>query len=266
MFLKNVDELIKKYSKMKKHLEENIYRLPRGGLRTNMHGSECYFYWLDPVCEKKNGIYLRKNIPEDMKMIQDLAEKKYCKEALDVVDKDLQALASVKKKMSWKTVGEVYDEMNEGLKQFITPLEISNEEAARRWKETRYSKNPRDFGDTRFFANDKTQVRSKSELIIANRLLELDIPFKYEKLYTMKDGNKYYPDFTVLNAKTGVVYIWEHYGLMDVAEYRNKALKKIEMYTEYERENGVKFIATFESNGQSLNPDYINNIIENNFR
>ena len=45
-------------------------------------------------------------------------------------------------------------------------------------------------------------VRSKSEVMIADMYYELGIPYRYEAQLLLKNGKKKYPDFTLLKTKT----------------------------------------------------------------
>jgi len=67
-------------------------------------------------------------------------------------------------------------------------------------------------------------VRSKSEVIIADKLTRYQIPFEYEKRLEA-GGYGFWPDFTI---KVGdQTYYWEHLGLLDLEQYRqNWAIKK----------------------------------------
>lgn len=68
-------------------------------------------------------------------------------------------------------------------------------------------------------------VRSKSEVIIANILTERGIFFDYEPSMRPIGGAAYSPDFAI--SHKGVVYYWEHLGMLDNDEYAaNWAIKK----------------------------------------
>ena len=62
-------------------------------------------------------------------------------------------------------------------------------------------------------------VRSKSEVIITNMLVERDIPFRYEVPLYAPDGTFYLPDFTI--TWQGQEWYWEHVGRLDLEHYRN---------------------------------------------
>ena len=61
-------------------------------------------------------------------------------------------------------------------------------------------------------------VRSKSEVIIADILYKLGIPYVYEKKLKTREG-AVYPDFTVRHPYEGNTYYLEHAGMLDKADY-----------------------------------------------
>jgi UvrD-like helicase C-terminal domain len=63
-------------------------------------------------------------------------------------------------------------------------------------------------------------VRSKSEVIIANLLHGLGIPYAYEQPLLGRDGSIRYPDFTIEDAETGQHVFLEHLGMMTEPAYR----------------------------------------------
>ncbi len=77
-------------------------------------------------------------------------------------------------------------------------------------------------------------VRSKSEIIIADRLADLDVDYIYEKPLEIKGVTKY-PDFTIEDDETGHRFIWEHCGMMYNPEYRARWEKKLQWY----RKSGI---------------------------
>ena len=60
-------------------------------------------------------------------------------------------------------------------------------------------------------------VRSKSEVIVADRLTSNGIIYHYEEELKLKhDDGKVttrYPDFTIHDDDSGVTYYWEHLGM-----------------------------------------------------
>ncbi len=62
-------------------------------------------------------------------------------------------------------------------------------------------------------------VRSKSEVIVANTLRFLGVPYLYEEPLAMPDGSVRLPDFTIKRTGQASVY-WEHLGMLDNPAYR----------------------------------------------
>jgi hypothetical protein len=77
-------------------------------------------------------------------------------------------------------------------------------------------------------------VRSKSELIIADRLHSNSVDYIYEHPL-MLGGHTRYPDFTIEDAESGRTIYWEHCGLLVDPVYRRRWEAKLKWYLD----NGV---------------------------
>ena len=73
-------------------------------------------------------------------------------------------------------------------------------------------------------------VRSKSEVIIANLLDGLKLPYGYEQPFTAPDGSVRYPDFTIDDGETGRRLLIEHLGMLDRPDYVRRWKAKEEWY------------------------------------
>ena len=89
-------------------------------------------------------------------------------------------------------------------------------------------------------------VRSKSEAIITNMLVDREIPFKYEEPLYAPDGTMFLPDFTV--TFRGEEYYWEHVGRTSDRGYMAHWAKKEAWYNKH---FPGKLITTYESNNLS---------------
>lgn len=90
-------------------------------------------------------------------------------------------------------------------------------------------------------ASDGKMLRSKSELLIYQRLIDKNITPLYEKKLVIKGVEKL-PDFTIENEDTGEVYYWEHCGMLYDDEYKQRWEEKYNWYRENE-------ILSFEEGG-----------------
>ena len=130
---------------------------------------------------------------------------------------------------------------------------MSDEEYAREWQETPYQGKLFLAGDPDYRSLKDERMRSKSEVIIANLLNSLGIPYKYECPLTLKDGAVIYPDFTILNKRTREVIIFEHLGKLGEERYAAKNIKKINSYLLEGYIPGINLILSYESDTVGLN-------------
>lgn len=73
-------------------------------------------------------------------------------------------------------------------------------------------------------------VRSKSEVIIADKLHARGIDYAYEQPLILSMGHVRYPDFTIQDQASGVTYYWEHLGLLEDPTYQARWHRKKAAY------------------------------------
>jgi ATP-dependent exoDNAse (exonuclease V) alpha subunit len=78
-------------------------------------------------------------------------------------------------------------------------------------------------------ASDGKMLRSKSELLIYQRLIDNNLKPLYEKKLVIKEVEKL-PDFTIENEDSGEVYYWEHCGMLFDEEYQQRWKEKYQWY------------------------------------
>ena len=104
-------------------------------------------------------------------------------------------------------------------------------------------------------------VRSKSEAIIDMFLFLNKIPFHYEEKLVLGRGIMY-PDFTIRHPKSGKVFYWEHFGMMEDPEYVREAARKIKRYSLNGIIPGINLITTYETEQSPLSTEMVEKIIE----
>ncbi|MDR6144892.1 hypothetical protein QE363_000685 [Sphingomonas sp. SORGH_AS870] len=118
-------------------------------------------------------------------------------------------------------------------------MELSGDarsETARRWTNLFVAPDPIDYGGgflERGLIHRTTRgelVRSKSEVIVADILAALDLPYSYERPFVGTDGAVRYPDFTVEDAETGRTLLIEHLGMLNRPDYRRRWARKEAWY------------------------------------
>jgi hypothetical protein len=89
-------------------------------------------------------------------------------------------------------------------------------------------------------------VKSKSELLIAECLSTLDIPYQYERtLQAPNRQEKLRPDFSFVD-DAGNLLIWEHLGMLDKADYREGWNWKKQWYADNEFVEGRNLFTSTE--------------------
>ncbi|MDD4431055.1 MAG: AAA family ATPase [Bacteroidales bacterium] len=105
-------------------------------------------------------------------------------------------------------------------------------------------------------------VRSKSEVIIADALFDNNIDYAYEKdLNLGVDGIKS-PDFTIEDAESGVLYYWEHCGMMTDENYRRRWEIKREIYAKHGIVEGDNLIVSYDDENGGIDSHVIRKLID----
>ena len=223
------------------------------------NGRVNFYQYFDAKTPQK---YLNKS---QAPLISALAQKKYDLQAFNVIKsrKEVldQCITKLKNADQKYNLAKIYEDFPQELKHLITPIPTYDEAYARRWQAVIHEKPNIKIKPT-FKTKRGEFVRSKSELIIADKLYEANIPYHYEAALEVNNRIISYPDFLVLNVRTKKEYFWEHFGRMSDAEYLQKTLGKIERYANYGVIQGVNFIATFESQDYSVSTLHLDKIIK----
>lgn len=109
------------------------------------------------------------------------------------------------------------------------------------------------------------RVRSKSEVIIINSLLNYGIPVDYERKfpYPYERGVYFRPDFT-FDLPDGRVLIWEHLGMLRNLEYSEHIGRKLATYQKYGYLIGRNLILTQDDEMGNCSSLFIDEVIRKN--
>lgn len=146
------------------------------------------------------------------------------------------------------------------LHSLLSPQLLSVSKEAKEWMQAPFDSNPYFPENLIYKTTAGIYVRSKSESLIVSLLVQYQIPFRYECLLTL-DGISHYPDFTIMHPKTGLIYYWEHLGLLDKESYLKDSANKLQRFIR----NGIiptqQLIITCETKDHPLDLDYLDNLI-----
>lgn len=209
---------------------------------------------------KKTGkrTFVKKGNSKELMALQTI---NYYKKLIKTSKKQLKAVEQMLKQAEKCTDPEaVFTIEGQPYTSLIKPYKLPDSE-----KITFFNTKPKQRGMAEAFTY-KTKagefVRSKSELIIADKLFDYEIPYAYEKGVELGEIFVVEPDFTVLNKRTGEIFYWEHLGMMDKPEYCRDAQIKVENYTKCSVVPNKRLIITFESSLRPLSTEYIENTIK----
>lgn len=115
------------------------------------------------------------------------------------------------------------------------------------WEELKSSCRPFRSEELHFEA-DGGHFRSKGEVLHAMCFAKREIEYLYEPELRI-DGITIRPDFVVRNKRTGKIYIWEFFGMMDVEEYQRSFGRKMQAFLKLGIVPGCNLICTCEFRG-----------------
>ena len=239
-------------------LQVQLERAPEGTLYGTSSHSQVQ--WQRIVGAKR--FYLSKG---KTKLIRALAQKKYNTLLLDDFKRQRSALDQLVNSYDPQNGEKTFMSMGERWREQIAPLNIPDSDFADLWQSQRYRGKP--IEKTGLLTAKGECVRSKSEIIIADVLASLGVPYRYEFPHELKSVEsshcvKVYPDFTCLNVHTRREFVWEHFGMMDDAEYAQNAVVKIEMYQNSGYFLGDNFIFTMETHDKPLNSQMVRMLVK----
>ena len=101
-------------------------------------------------------------------------------------------------------------------------------------------------------------------MMIIKILKQHNIPYRYEAKLIL--GNTIiYPDFIIRHPKTGETYYWEHFGLIDDANYSKKTFSKLQAYTSNGIIPTINLITTYETKTHPLSIESVEKIVKEYF-
>ncbi len=190
-------------------------------------------------------------------------------------------------------INEVYSALPDALKHFVEPLSMSDDDYAAQWQEGNLVVKRKRIHAEDDYHKFKTirgdYVGSKSEAIIADRLLANNIPYHYEVAFTPEaepdssrpvfdaygrlvgfeaigfdpfDRDTLHPDFYVLNKRTRKAYFWEHLGRLSDPRYCTDNLNRLIRVLDAGYTIGEEILITHEDAHSPLRLESIDEIIE----
>lgn len=240
------------------NIEKSLSVAPEGTLRIAHNGNRMQYYHRKTPQDVK-GIYIPK---EKLSLARALAQKDYESRLLKQAKEKLSDINSSLTKLSNSSLTDVFENMNEYRKKLVKPHVLTEEEYVKEWLEKPYAGKSFSEIDPCFYTRRGERVRSKAEIIIADMLADMRVPYKYECPVFLKGDEVRYPDFTILLPHTREIKYLEHCGMMDDEKYLNGFFGKMSIYNR----NGIilsrNLFMTFESKNHVLDTRELKRVIE----
>lgn len=221
---------------------------------TTQHGKTRFYLKTHETARK----YLsREKLPE----IRILAEKLYSQQYQNTLEREISILRCFKEAMQeCGTLDDAYNSLPEPVRNLVKPRKHLNDKAVERWENANRPAQRLGPGEGLRTLHGE-YVRSKSEVIIADRLAAFGVPYRYE-VPLLLEHRLFHPDFTAYNRRTGRQYRWEHLGKMGDPEYSCDALSRLSLYSR----NGIilwqNLLITWETQERPLMTEVVDLIIE----
>lgn len=259
------EELLKRKNcllHMKRNLQERTYDNTEGSLRINGSGNRVQYFH-----KMKGGKVLGTYIPKkNIALAQTLAQKEYERKVLRSIEQEVKAIEKYLSSIPQNTAEEIYNSLHIERQKLIRPVRETDEQFVRRWEAFAFRGKEIEESVPVLLTEKGEQVRSKSEMIIADLLYSEGIPYRYECPLYLEGYGKVYPDFTVLNIRKRKEMYWEHLGMMDDENYIEKALRKIGNYEKNGIVLGDSLILTWETKSIPISRGIIRTQIERHLK
>lgn len=216
------------------------------------------------VSEEGKREYLGKDKQDE---IRTLAKKAHYTRMLSAARKEREQIRRCIKTLSSDAgitdIDDVYPSLNKVIRRTEGPFTITDDGYVSKWlKERNYLRNNRQInGQNKTLKGE--YVKSKSEVIIADRLTYYGIPYVYE-VATATDVfvDMMYPDFLILNMRTKEEFYWEHLGKMGDPKYAVRNQIKMEQFAQQGIIMGKNLIVSIESGDRPLSTEYVDSVIK----
>lgn len=199
---------------------------------------------------KSNQTYIPK---KNITLARNLAQRDYDKKLLEEINNRQKIVNRFLKEYPKTGIENMYEELNEYRKELVQPIIETDEEYAKVWINAPYVRKIIGEDIPVIFTENGERVRSKSEKMIADKLKQLGVPYRYEAPVRLGRNCILHPDFTILHVKERKEVYYEHFGMMDHPEYIENALKRIEIYEKNGIYPGDKLLFSWETSTMPVN-------------
>lgn len=252
--------------RLKEQVSKSLAEKPEGCLQVHKKNNN-YEYYYRATPNQKNGTYISKK--KNMDFIRALAQKSYDQEfaaALTSFEKMLDSTWDYSSMHPfYQYFADVFENLTPARQELVNPYIMTDEMYVKAWQSVEFTGKPFKEDVPVIKTHRGERVRSKSEKMIADQLLVMGLPYRYEYPIQTKRLGKVFIDFTFLDIWNRTNVFYEHFGKMQDQTYCNRNLTKLEVYEEEGWHLGESFLFTMESDDHIINMDHFMNLIRHRF-
>lgn len=250
--------ILEDYKKRLKEQKQELKRMPEGELICRVQKGRIQY--MREVWDRAEKTQNRKGITKNQDMINRLARKKYLEISNRLLTEEIEAIGAFLQSHVEPSASNVLSRMPRAYRELPEKCFFPDRRRADAWANAPYEQNP-SYPEQKIHKTNKgLWVRSKSELIIAEKLDSYGIPYRYDAVIYYR-GHTLSPDFTFMTAN-GLIY-WEHCGLMGQAKYRNHNKWKLSVYEQMGIVPWNNLIITYDTEDGGLSSGIIDAEIHN---
>ncbi len=266
-FLPQIESRIAELEDVLKTKQFAVKKNPSGLVRIVRQKNYLQFYKRSSPSDAQ-GTYMPRS---QEKLARILIQNDYDQKSIPSIQAEIKELKDFIKAYKEKCSDTVYQKLASTRQEVVTPLTLNDESYAAAWLKVEYRHKKIPEEAPQLFTDNNEQVRSKSEVIIANALKAAGVPYRYEFPLLVdrkavdfydKDICQLHPDFYCLNLRTRQEFAWEHFGMMDDPEYAARATEKLELYAENGFFPGKNLIITMETSAKPLSSKLLKSVIK----
>ena len=239
------------------HLKGSIACAPRGKLRITSKAGKPQYY-LKTVKGDYNGRYIPRN---QMYKAVAIAQRDYEKDTLEAALNELQAIDDLINAWMSGRIEDTYGKLILPRKELVTPVTMTDEEYAENWLNKQYTPKGFKSSDPEIYSSSGQRVRSKSEALLLDNFDHFKVPCRFECPVRLWDGRVIYPDFTLLNIRTRLEFLWEHFGKADDPAYMRTNVERLNDLILSGYIPGLNLIVSFETLESPLNQKMVQTYI-----
>lgn len=228
-------------------------------VKNNNKYTQYYKCLINPQTKELERVYIPK---KDLSIAQELANKSFYNKVSKIIEERLSLLNGLIDSYENKNIEDFYYSLIPERRELINMIVPTWEQRFEKWRNEEYQVSKFPFESIEIYTKKGERVRSKSEKILGDIFTDYGVEYIYEKPLYLENREVIYVDFTIMPKNSDKVVYWEHFGMMDKAEYVNNFIKKIELYARNGIYYGENLFFSFESSNMTFDIKNVERIIK----